>query len=125
MALRAAGAASDKKATDIRILDLGELLGITDFFVLCSASNDRQLKTVAEEIQFRVKQEDDGRLPKRREGAPDTGWVILDYGIVVVHVFTDEQRRFYDLERLWADAPALEFDELAGVAPGAGERTLR
>jgi ribosome-associated protein len=52
----------------------------------------------------------------RREGTPETGWMVLDYGIVVVHAFTEEQRRFYDLERLWADAPEVEFDALAGVS---------
>lgn len=101
-----AAAAADKKATDIRILDLGELLGITDFFVLASASNDRQLGTVVEEIERRLKQ-GLGRAPVRREGTKDTGWIVLDYGEIVVHVFTQAQRAFYDLERLWSDAPTL------------------
>ncbi len=112
-----AAAASAKKAADILILDLGELIGITDFFVICSARNERQLRTVAEEIAFRVK-EDHGRSPTRREGAPETGWIILDYGIVVVHAFTEEQRRFYDLERLWGDAPRLE---VAGLVSSAAQ----
>lgn len=94
----------DKKATDIRILDLGELIGITDFFVLASASNDRQLGTVAEEIERRLKQ-DLRRAPLRREGTKGTGWIVLDYGDIVVHAFTQEQREFYSLERLWSDAP--------------------
>jgi ribosome-associated protein len=101
-----AAAAVDKKATDIRILDLGELLGITDFFVLASTSNDRQLSTVVEEIERRLKQ-DLGRVPLRREGTKETGWMVLDYGEIVVHAFTQEQRAFYDLERLWSDAPTL------------------
>ena len=118
LALRAAEAAGDKKASDIRLLEVGDLLGITDFFLLCSAGNDRQLRTVVEEVAYQLKQEQ-ARVPARREGAPETGWMVLDYGDVVVHAFTDEQRRFYDLERLWADAPSETFDELAAVQ---GER---
>jgi ribosome-associated protein len=106
LALVVAEAAADKKATDIRILDLGELLGITDFFVLVSASNDRQLGTVVEVVEHRLKQRL-GRAPLRREGTKETGWMVLDYGEIVVHAFTEEQRAFYDLERLWSDAPLL------------------
>lgn len=106
LALVVAAAAADKKATDIRILDLGELLGITDFFVLASTSNDRQLGTVVEEIERRLKQ-DLRRVPLRREGTKETGWMVLDYGEIVVHAFTQAQRAFYDLERLWSDAPTL------------------
>ncbi|MGH8896079.1 MAG: ribosome silencing factor [Egibacteraceae bacterium] len=111
-----AAAAADKKATDIRILDLGELLGITDFFVLASASNDRQLGTVVEEVERRLKQ-GLGRAPLRREGAKETGWMVLDYGEVVVHAFTQAQRAFYDLERLWSDAPLLPLPDPAQPAP--------
>ncbi|MGH3921492.1 MAG: ribosome silencing factor [Pseudonocardiaceae bacterium] len=107
-----AAAAADKKATDILILDLGELLGITDFFVLASASNDRQLGTVVEEIERRLKQ-GLGRAPVRREGTKDTGWIVLDYGEIVVHAFTQAQRAFYDLERLWSDAPTLPLTDSA------------
>lgn len=114
--MSAAAAAADKKATDIRILDLGELLGITDFFVIVSAGNERQLGTVVEEVAFRLKQ--DGRAPRRKEGTKETGWMLLDYGEIVVHAFTSEQREFYDLERLWSDAPSLAFSEVAEAAPG-------
>lgn len=105
----AADAASDKGASDIRVLDLGELLGITDFFVIVSASNDRQLRAVVEEVERRAK-DSLSRGPRRREGSADTGWSLLDYGDVVVHAFTQEQRRFYDLERLWSDAPVLPYE---------------
>ncbi|HVL99460.1 MAG TPA: ribosome silencing factor [Egibacteraceae bacterium] len=118
MAISAAGAAADKKATDIRILDLGELLGITDFFVLVSAGNERHLGTVADEIEHRLKRDRD-RVPRRREGTKDTGWVLLDYGDIVVHAFTSEQRSYYDLERLWSDAPKVPFDELAAAEAAA------
>jgi ribosome-associated protein len=72
--------------------------------VLASASNDRQLGTVVEEVERRLKQSL-SRAPLRREGTKDTGWMVLDYGDIVVHAFTQEQRSFYDLERLWSDAP--------------------
>jgi ribosome-associated protein len=118
LALTAARAAADKKATDIRILDLGALLAITDYFVIASAGNERQLGTVAEEIEWKLKASA-GRGPRRREGTKDTGWMVLDYGEIVVHAFTAEQREYYDLERLWSDAPQLPFDELAEAAAAA------
>jgi ribosome-associated protein len=74
--------------------------------VLASASSDRQLGTVVEEVERRLKQ-GAGRSPLRREGTKDTGWMVLDYGEIVLHAFTQEQRAFYDLERLWSDAPQL------------------
>ncbi len=98
----------------MRILDLGELLGITDYFVLASAGNDRQLGTVVEEVERSVAA--GGRKPRRREGTKDTGWMLLDYGDVVVHAFTVEQREYYSLERLWADAPTLPFDETVATS---------
>jgi ribosome-associated protein len=76
--------------------------------VLVSARNERQLGTVAEEVERQVRQRC-GRSPLRREGQPDTGWMLLDYGEIVVHAFTEEQRRYYDLERLWRDAPVLDY----------------
>jgi ribosome-associated protein len=95
----------------VRILDVGDLIGITDFFVLASASNDRLLRTVADEVERRLK--DAGRSPRRREGTKDTGWMLLDYGDIVVHAFTEEQRAFYALERLWSDAPVVAFTDPA------------
>lgn len=106
VALAAADAAENKKATDLAILDVGDLLGITEFFVIVSTSNPRQLDTALDEVQRVLKA--DGRAPLRREGTAADGWAVLDYGDVVVHVFTEEQRGYYDLERLWADAPRVE-----------------
>lgn len=103
LALAAADAAENKKASEVAILDVGDLLGITEFFVIVSTSNPRQLDTVLDEVQRVLKA--DGRAPLRREGTAADGWAVLDYGDVVVHVFTEEQRSYYDLERLWADAP--------------------
>ncbi len=118
MALVAAEAAADKKATDIRILDLGELLGITDFFVLVSTSNERQLRTVVDEVERKTAA--GGRKPRRREGTAETGWMLLDYGEVVVHAFTEQQREYYALERLWRDAPVVPFDDQAPAASSSG-----
>ena len=88
--------------------------------MLVSASNDRQLRTVADEVQRKASEA--GRKPRRREGSADTGWMLLDYGDVVVHVFSEEQRAYYALERLWADAPIVAFDEAAHAASGVGAR---
>jgi ribosome-associated protein len=113
----AARAAAAKKAADTVVLDVGDVLAITDAFVITSGSNRRQVLTIAEEVEAQVKAVD-GPAPLRIEGQADAQWVLLDYGDFVVHVFLDEVRRYYDLERLWADAPVLEWDE--GVAAAAG-----
>lgn len=104
LALAAAEAARDKQATDVVVLDVAELLSITDYFVICSTGSDRQLKTVIEAVEERVRRELDLR-PVRREGEAGAGWWLLDYVDVVVHVFSEEHRAYYDLERLWSDAP--------------------
>ena len=112
--LVAADAASSKTSDPTIVLDVGDLLGITDHFVITSGSNVRQVRTIAEEVELRVKAQGGGS-PRYVEGLDDARWVLIDYGPFVVHVFLDEARRFYDLERLWADAPRV------GVAsPGAG-----
>ena len=105
----AARAADAKKAGSTLILDVGPLLGIVDRFVITSGTNDRQVRTIAEEVEMRVKR-DVGRGPLRTEGLDDARWVLLDYGDVVVHVFNDEARRYYDLERLWSDARRLDWE---------------
>src|SRR6266566_2664817 len=106
----AARAASAKKGEDIVVLDVGDVLAITDAFLITSGSNRRQVLTIAEEVEAQVK-DVGGPSPMRIEGLTDAQWVLLDYGDFVVHVFLDEVRRYYDLERLWADAPVVEWDE--------------
>ena len=93
-------------------------MGITDAFVITSASNVRLVRTIAEEVEQRVKAAG-GPAPYRVEGTDDARWVLMDYGDFVVHVFLDEARRYYDLERLWADAPRLDWDEHDGRAGAA------
>lgn len=112
-------AASDKKARDIVVIDVGEFLSITDFFVVASGSSDRQVRTIADEVQAKLREA--GVRPLRTEGAVEGGWLLLDFGIFVVHVFTDEMRRYYELERLWKDAPRPELPELVEARRVSGE----
>ncbi len=116
-AITAARAADEKKAIDPVVLDVNGILAITDFFVIASAANDRLVETIVEEVEAKVKQE--GPSPLRVEGLADRQWVLMDYGDLVVHVFLDEVRRFYDLERLWADAPKVEWSLQAAERPAA------
>lgn len=111
-AVMAARAADEKKAIDPVVLDVNGILAITDFFVIASAPNDRLVETIVEEVEAKVK-EGGGPAPLRIEGLSDRQWVLMDYGDLVVHVFLDEVRRFYDLERLWADAPRVEWPDTA------------
>jgi len=114
----AARAASAKKAEETVVLDVSGVLSITDAFVITSGRNRRQVLTIAEEVEAQVKATG-GPAPIRAEGLNDAQWVLLDYGDFVVHVFLDEVRRYYDLERLWADAPAVEWDEGVPAAASA------
>jgi iojap-like ribosome-associated protein len=84
------------------MLDIREVSTIADYFVICSAESDRQIRAVVESIDEDIKKKTG--VDPRIEGTPDTGWVVLDYGDVVVHVFSEEQREFYRLERLWSQA---------------------
>jgi ribosome-associated protein len=102
----AALAAADKLATDITAFDVSEQLVITDAFLLCSAANDRQVRSVVDEIEDRLRAL--GAKPVRREGERDGRWVLLDYADIVVHVQHTEERAFYALERLWRDCPVIE-----------------
>ena len=106
LAIAAADGADDVKATDLSLLDVSDLLAIVDLFLLVTASSDRQLKAAADRIEERLR--DVARKPLRREGTPAAGWVLLDYGDLVCHLFLPEQRQLYDLERLWADVPRLD-----------------
>ncbi len=103
-AVVAARAASGKKGEDTVVLSVGSILAITDAFVITSARNDRLVRTIAEEVERQVKAAG-GPGPLRIEGLDDARWVLMDYGDFVVHVFLDEVRAYYDLERLWSDVP--------------------
>jgi ribosome-associated protein len=104
--LIAVRAAQDKRATDIRVLDLGGVTSFTDHFVICTGSNSRQNQAIADEIGLRLK--DRGELPGGLEGYDQGEWILIDYGDFLVHVFSTKAREYYSLERLWREAKTVE-----------------
>jgi ribosome-associated protein len=118
LVVAAARAASDKLATQIVAFDVSEQLAITDAFVIASGSNDRQVKSIVDEVEDKLREA--GAKPIRREGHREGRWVLLDYGEIVVHVQHEEERQFYALERLWRDCPAIELPaDVLGPPTGA------
>ncbi|MDZ4655313.1 MAG: ribosome silencing factor [Coriobacteriia bacterium] len=105
-AVLAAEAAAEKKATNVVVLDVASTLVITEYFVLASGNNDRQVRMIAEEIEAKLKAA--GRPAIGREGEREGKWVLIDFADVVAHVFQPEEREFYRLEKLWSDAPQVE-----------------
>jgi ribosome-associated protein len=105
---RIVSVASDRKAVDIRVLDVRGIVGYTDFFVICSGRSERQAKAIHDAVYESLK--GDGVLPRRVEGAREARWVLMDYLDAVVHIFTPEAREFYRLEQLWGEAPSREVD---------------
>jgi len=112
MARIAALAAADKKATDVRVLDVSERLVITDCFVIASAPNERLVATIVDEVEEKLRQA--GHKPARREGVREGRWALLDYVDMVVHIQHDDEREYYGLERLWKDSPEVPVDGLTG-----------
>lgn len=112
MATVAAQAASAKLATDVVVIDVSGQLVITDCFVIASASNDRQVNAIVDEVEEKMRVA--GHKPARREGTREGRWVLLDYVDIVVHIQHQEEREFYALERLWRDCPVVpvELDEV-------------
>jgi len=117
LALVAANAAADKKASDVIVLDVSDQLVITDCFVIASAPNERQVGAIVDNVEEKLR--DAGTKPVRREGAREGRWVLLDFVDIVVHVQHVEERAFYALERLWKDCPRIDFDPLTGAEGGA------
>ncbi|MDD5082304.1 MAG: ribosome silencing factor [Dehalococcoidales bacterium] len=105
VARKAVEIASSKQATDIVLLDMQGLCSFADYFVICSGESERQIKTICEEIGHTLKQ--NGVLPHHIEGQTDTGWLLIDFGDVIVHVFTPLERQHYQLEELWHQANTL------------------
>ena len=116
LVVSAARAADAKQARDVVILDVRELIVITDYFLIASGTSDRQVRTIAEEIEASVKAK--GLRPVRREGEREGHWALLDFVDFVAHIFLEEDRRFYDLERLWSDAPRIEWNEKTASTGG-------
>ena len=121
LAAAAARAASSKQAERITVIDVRELITITDYFVICSGSSDRQVKTLSDEIVKALKTR--GVRPVRREGEVAARWVLLDFVDFVVHVFNREEREFYRLENLWRDAPIVHWEEATEAAGNIAERS--
>jgi ribosome-associated protein len=107
-AQRAARAALDRKALDLVVLDVKSLSSVTDYFLVCSGRSTTHLASITDAIRAELKQ--DGIRPLHAEGATDSGWVLLDYGDVLMHVFLEDTRAYYALERLWGDAPSIPVD---------------
>ena len=108
MARLLARTADEKKGDDIVVLDVGDVLAIAGYFVIVSAGNGRLVRMLAEEIERAARLQD--RAPVRTEGHREQQWVLIDYGDVIVHVFHEEQREFYEIERLYLDVPKIEWD---------------
>jgi ribosome-associated protein len=116
LARLAAQAAAAKQGQDITILDMGELISITDYFVIVSGTSEPHLSTIAEEVERALKPEE--VRPVRREGESGARWLLLDFVDFVVHVFHEQEREYYRLENLWRDAPVVDWEEQAEVSSG-------
>lgn len=108
LACTAARIADDEQATDVLVLHVGDVLGVTEYFVIAGASNRRLVNAVVEEVEAQVR-DLTGRSPVRTEGVRENQWVLVDYGDVVVHVFLSEVRDFYEIERLYTDVPKVDW----------------
>jgi ribosome-associated protein len=111
----AVAAALDKKALDLQVLAVGKVTSIADYFILCSATSERQAQAIADGVVDTLR--DEGVKPLLVEGANPGRWVLVDYGDFIVHIFTEDCRRFYGLERLWGDAPNVTAELSEEAAP--------
>ncbi len=119
-ALNCAAYAANKKAEELSLLEVKQVSSLTDYLLICNGRSDRQVQAIAEEIKVQMKK-DHGIAPLAVEGMDDGRWVLLDYGSVMVHVFQEPVRRFYDLDGLWAEAPQVDIPgEYLGLTGGAG-----
>ena len=110
LAKLAVKALDSKKAQDIKLLETKNITVIADYFIICTASSSTQIKTLTDEVDKVLSE--NGEPSIRTEGYRDGGWVLVDFGCVVVHLFTEEMRKFYNLEHLWADAPEIDLSGL-------------
>ena len=117
-------AALDKKAHDLAVLAVGDLTSIADYFILASATSERQAAAISDNIQERIREEMRVK-PLLVEGATPGRWILLDYGDFIVHIFTEETRRFYGLERLWGDAPNATAAFAGGIESEAPRRAIQ
>lgn len=111
----AAHAIDDKKGLDVAVMDVSDHLVITDVFVMATGTSRRHVRSLSETVAEKLRDDLD-RRPLRKEGVDEGNWILLDYGDIVVHLFDQETRDFYDLERLWGDAPRIAFEPAAAEA---------
>lgn len=107
IAILAARAMDARKGEDIVVLDVSQRASFADYLIIGSGTNDRQVAAICDEVEDRLAKE--GIFVKRVEGKGNTGWILMDYGDVIVNVFTEEKRTHYNIERLWSDCPQMEF----------------
>src|SRR2546423_7946786 len=119
MAVAAARAAADKQGERVAVLDVRDLIVITDYFVIAGGGSERQVRTIVDEVEKALRAL--GTKPVRREGEQEKRWVLLDFVDIVVHVFAPEERDYYDLERLWRDAPGLPWGGVGAPSRGGPE----
>jgi ribosome-associated protein len=120
----AVAAALDRKALDLNVLSVGDLTSIADYFILASATNERQAVAIADSVQERLREELKVK-PLLVEGTMPGRWILLDFGDFIFHVFTEETRRFYGLERLWGDAPNVTAEFTGEERDEAPRRALK
>lgn len=106
------GVLANRIGRDIKLLKIGDISVLADYFVICTANSTTQIKNLCDEVEAKL--EEQGERPLHREGYRAGGWVLMDYGCVVLHVFMEEAREFYGLERLWADAEDVDISALVG-----------
>jgi len=103
-------ALEDKKANDLKVIDISELSVIADYFIIASGENRNQIQTLADHVKKTLEKE--GCYPKQIEGYQTANWILMDYSDIIIHIFSEEDRLFYDLERIWRDGKIMEIDEL-------------
>lgn len=108
MAALAVKTLDSKQARDIKVLEVKDITVLSEYFIICTATSTAHVKTLSDELAMVMS--DNGEPPLRVEGLRSGGWILVDFGCVIVHIFLDETRKFYNLERLWADAPVLDED---------------
>ena len=123
LAMACATEANDKKAGDVVVLDMRGISSITDYFVICSGTSDRQVKAIADAVREGVKKR--GSRCFHCEGLTDASWIVLDFGDVIAHIFLEETRSYYNLERLWGDALNLEYSSRLGGMNNSGKTAIR
>lgn len=111
----AANALNNKKAQELNVLKISDLTVLTEYFVLATAASSTHVRALCDEVEEKL--EEAGLKPDHIEGRA-TGWIVLDYGSVIVHIFTREQRAFYDLDRMWADGETVDLDKILVLGEG-------